>query len=48
MYQTLRKKLTSQTSLLLAAAAVMVFSSFTILNAPPNLSGEWKLNEGKK
>jgi len=47
MYQTLRKKLTSQTSLLLAATAVMVFSSFTILNAPPNLSGEWKLNEGK-
>jgi len=47
MYQTLGKKLTSQTSLLLAATAVMVFSSFTILNAPPNLSGEWKLNEGK-
>ena len=47
MYQTLRKKLTAQTSLLLAAAAVIVFSSATVLNAPPNLSGEWKLNEGK-
>lgn len=46
MYQTLRKKLTSKTSLLLAAAAVVVLSSATVL-APPNFSGEWKLNESK-
>lgn len=47
MYQTLRTKLNAQKSLLLAAAVVTVFSSATIMNAPPNLSGEWKLNEGK-
>src|SRR5687767_11562172 len=47
MYQTLRKKLTAQTSLVLAAAAVVVLSSATMLSAPPNLSGEWKLNEAK-
>jgi hypothetical protein len=47
MYQTLRKKLTSKTSLLVAAAAIVVLSSATVLNAPPNFSGEWKLNESK-
>ena len=47
MYQSLRKKLTSKTSLLMAAAAVVVLSSATVLNAPPNFSGEWKLNESK-
>ena len=47
MYQTLRKKLISKTSLLLAATAVIVLSSATTRNAPPNLSGEWKLNEAK-
>jgi len=46
MYQSLRKKLTSKTSLLLAAAAVVVLTSATVL-APPNFSGEWKLNESK-
>jgi|SRR5688500_1434080 hypothetical protein len=46
MYQSLRKKLTSKTSLLLAAAAVVVLTSATVM-APPNFSGEWKLNEGK-
>lgn len=47
LYQSLLKKLTSKTSLLVAAAAVVVLSSATVLNAPPNFSGEWKLNEGK-
>ena len=47
MYQTLLKKLTSKTSLLVAAAAIVVLSSATVLNAPPNFSGEWKLNESK-
>jgi len=47
MYQSLRKKVTSKTSLLMAAAAVVVLSSATVLNAPPNFSGEWKLNESK-
>ena len=47
IYQTLRKKLTQKTSLLVAAAAVVVLSSATVLNAPPNFSGEWKLNESK-
>ena len=47
MYQTLRKKLTSKTSLLLAVTAAVVLSSATVLNAPPNFSGEWKLNESK-
>jgi hypothetical protein len=46
-YQTLRKKLTSKTSLLLAAAAVVLLSSATVFKAPPNFSGEWKLNESK-
>src|SRR5215216_1369752 len=46
MYQSLRKKLTSKTSLLVAAAAVVVLTSATVL-APPNFSGEWKLNESK-
>ena len=46
MYQSFRK-LTSKASLLVAAAAVVVLSSATVLNAPPNFSGEWKLNEGK-
>jgi hypothetical protein len=47
MYQSLLKKLISKTPLLLAAAAVVVLSSATILSAPPDLSGEWKLNESK-
>ena len=46
MYQTLRNKLTSKAFMLLAAAAVVVLSSATVL-APPNFTGEWKLNEGK-
>jgi len=46
MYQSFRK-LTSKASLLVAAAAVVVLSSATVLNAPPNFSGEWKLNEAK-
>ena len=47
LYQSLRKKLISKTSLLVAAAAVVVLSSATVLNAPPNFTGEWKLNESK-
>ena len=45
--QTLLKNLALKTSLLLAAAAVLVLTSATALNAPPNFSGEWKLNESK-
>lgn len=44
--QTL-KRLTTKTSLFLAAAALVVLTSATVLNAPPNFSGEWKLNESK-
>ena len=47
MYQSFRNKLTSKAFMLVAAAAVVVLSSATVLNAPPNFSGEWKLNEGK-
>ena len=47
MYQSFRNKLTSKAFMLVAAAAVVVLSSATVLNAPPNFSGEWKLNESK-
>jgi hypothetical protein len=47
IYQTFRKKLTTKTSLLLATAATVVLTSATVLNAPPNFAGEWKLNETK-
>ena len=46
-FQSFRKKLLLKTSLLLAAAAIVVLSSATVLNAPPDFSGEWKLNESK-
>lgn len=46
-FQTFRQKLLLKTSLLLSAAAIVVFSSATVLNPAPNFSGEWKLNESK-
>ena len=47
MYQTTRKKLASKSLFLLTAAATIVLTSATVLNAPPNFSGEWTLNESK-
>jgi hypothetical protein len=44
--QTFRKKFLLKTSLLLAAAMV-VLTSATVLNPAPNFAGEWKLNEAK-
>lgn len=45
--QTFRKKPFLKTSLLWAAAALLVLTSATVLLPPPNFTGEWNLNESK-
>lgn len=43
--QNSRKKFSLKTSLLLAA--IVVFTSASVILPPPNFAGEWKLNESK-